>query len=134
MKHPPTPSSSDLPGVGRPPAGWDGADYVSWAGFGPMNGRLSIAIERAPDAVTRSCEMVFLRAANVFNRVQPGGRSRFLSLRWLSWGLERIIESAPELPSGSLCAKDRKSAASEALGKLREYETIVVPPDVGGMM
>ncbi|MBK8014369.1 MAG: aminoacyl-tRNA hydrolase [Deltaproteobacteria bacterium] len=58
-------------GVGRPPAGWDGADYVlgrfrsdEWEAVGRM-------VDRASDAVTQVLRDGVSRAMNVFNRVQP---------------------------------------------------------------
>ncbi|MCB9654848.1 MAG: aminoacyl-tRNA hydrolase [Deltaproteobacteria bacterium] len=59
-------------GVGRPPAGWDGADYVLGRFRSDEREAVDRVIERASDAVTQVLRDGVSRAMNVFNRVQPG--------------------------------------------------------------
>lgn len=61
-------------GVGRPPEGWDSADYVLGRWSGPQQDQLDSSVDRAADAVEAVLRDGVVSAMNTFN--VRAGRSR----------------------------------------------------------
>ncbi|MFK7928381.1 MAG: aminoacyl-tRNA hydrolase [Myxococcota bacterium] len=61
-------------GVGRPPQGWDPADYVLGRWSGPQSDQLDQSVDTAADAVEAVLRDGVVSAMNVFNT--RGGRNR----------------------------------------------------------